>query len=557
MKKKCFVIFATLLLAPALVFAVGSRQQSQGATQAASFLTPPGQLPIVTQPTTISLGLPNRPSVNDWYNNYLTRYVQQNTGITLRFELFPLDSDGITQFELMVASGQRLPDILSLWGPGNWRTHGENGVFIDLNPYYDRYAYFYNQAMDKLRAKYGNDSEVNRIKMKMSSSTGKRFGYPQYDNSLGDATFSNTFINTTWLTRLGLRMPTTTQELRDVLVAFRDRDPNGNGRRDEIPMMGAPQQYNANIINWLINAFVYWYPYGLFNVTDGRLWTPWTTEEYRNALRYISGLVSDGLLSELAFSATSDDLRALMNPPNDVFTVGVSAGHGTLLWNNGSSVVDNYALLPSVTGPAGANYTAMGFPGISLISFITKDAQYPDVAFRLLDFFTREETSMVIRWGQEGVDWTPLPAGSNLVNSNGLPARFTSPNTLWGSTSQNTNWNHTIGFFNIDNGPARVISDDWVGKRTQIYLNQVSLAFGKQPKDMVDDILYTEEEWESIRELQNTINTYVEEQKDLFASGRRNLDSDWNTYLNELNRMGLQRWLEISQRAYTRTMSLF
>ena len=37
------------------------------------------------------------------------------------------------------------------------------------------------------------------------------------------------WINQAWLKSLGLSMPTTAQELVDVLTAFRDRDPNKNG----------------------------------------------------------------------------------------------------------------------------------------------------------------------------------------------------------------------------------------------------------------------------------------------------------------------------------------
>ena len=44
------------------------------------------------------------------------------------------------------------------------------------------------------------------------------------------------YINQKWLDNLGLDMPTTTDELRDVLQAFREKDPNGNGQTDEIPL---------------------------------------------------------------------------------------------------------------------------------------------------------------------------------------------------------------------------------------------------------------------------------------------------------------------------------
>ena len=39
-----------------------------------------------------------------------------------------------------------------------------------------------------------------------------------------------------WLDALGLEMPTTTDEFEQVLLAFKEQDPNGNGQADEIPL---------------------------------------------------------------------------------------------------------------------------------------------------------------------------------------------------------------------------------------------------------------------------------------------------------------------------------
>lgn len=44
-------------------------------------------------------------------------------------------------------------------------------------------------------------------------------------------------INKTWLDKLGLKVPDTIDELYNVLKAFKERDPNGNGRLDEIPVI--------------------------------------------------------------------------------------------------------------------------------------------------------------------------------------------------------------------------------------------------------------------------------------------------------------------------------
>src|SRR5690606_27502124 len=42
------------------------------------------------------------------------------------------------------------------------------------------------------------------------------------------------YIRKDWLDKLGLEIPTTSNELLDVMRAFRDSDMNGNGKADEI-----------------------------------------------------------------------------------------------------------------------------------------------------------------------------------------------------------------------------------------------------------------------------------------------------------------------------------
>lgn len=51
-------------------------------------------------------------------------------------------------------------------------------------------------------------------------------------------------INVEWLEKLYFDMPTTTEELKEVLIAFKTKDPNGNGKADEIPLsfINKPEQ---------------------------------------------------------------------------------------------------------------------------------------------------------------------------------------------------------------------------------------------------------------------------------------------------------------------------
>ena len=66
------------------------------------------------------------------------------------------------------------------------------------------------------------DGHIYTIPFINTSATGK-MGFKQW-------------INTKWLETLGMEIPTTVEEFKEVLIAFRDEDPNGNGEKDEIPL---------------------------------------------------------------------------------------------------------------------------------------------------------------------------------------------------------------------------------------------------------------------------------------------------------------------------------
>ena len=57
------------------------------------------------------------------------------------------------------------------------------------------------------------------------------------------------FIRQDWLDKLGLKVPQNVDELHDVLTAFRDKDPNGNGQKDEIPYFSREPDEAVRLIN--------------------------------------------------------------------------------------------------------------------------------------------------------------------------------------------------------------------------------------------------------------------------------------------------------------------
>ncbi|MDR3248411.1 MAG: extracellular solute-binding protein, partial [Treponema sp.] len=435
----CFVL--ALLLCAAAVFARGGQQGTSGpATNSAAIVTAPGQLPLVTEPVTITIGMQQSQNVADYSTNYLTKYLQEKTGLTFKFHFFSSNaSDATTQLELMVSSGEKLPDLVVMVNTPNWKEYGDAGHFIDLNPLYEKYGYFYNQRVGKL-----DPAEQNRIKIKSSSSSGKRYAHSLYSYQVTQNYRSMNFINQTWLNNLGLKMPTTTEEFYNTLVAFRDRDPNKNGRKDEIPFLGSLSAYASEPLAFLINAFVY-YPYrdagnGFLNATDGKLWTPWTTEEYREALRYINRLYKEGLLAASTFTMTQPEMIPLLSYAKGATpTVGFFSGHQNQVLQPETPAIFDYTYQVSLTGPKGVNWYPQLLATVAPTCFITRDAAYPEAVFRLLDFMCDLETTMTNRYGEKDVDWRYVPASENAKSSLGRPAWFEQINMIWG-IPQNKHW---------------------------------------------------------------------------------------------------------------------
>src|SRR5699024_2974618 len=84
---------------------------------------------------------------------------------------------------------------------------------------------------------------------------GKIRALPNGDETSANMIDSLFWINQNWLDRLSLDMPETTEELKEVLIAFRDQDPNGDGLQNEIPFTFQDAWGWARSIENLFGAF--------------------------------------------------------------------------------------------------------------------------------------------------------------------------------------------------------------------------------------------------------------------------------------------------------------
>lgn len=63
---------------------------------------------LVDEPTTITVGIPQSTLITDYVENDFTKWIEEQTGLTLEFELFPT-TDSQQKLEIMVNGGAKLP----------------------------------------------------------------------------------------------------------------------------------------------------------------------------------------------------------------------------------------------------------------------------------------------------------------------------------------------------------------------------------------------------------------------------------------------------------------
>lgn len=176
--------------------------------------------------TFVMAGFDGEESTHDWTTNRFFERMEETTGVSFTFRQYNAKTEWEAAKNAMFAEGGELPDVLfkaALTTPEMIR-YSDSGQLIDLKPLLKENA---PNLWALLEANPEWLEAVTLPNGKIAALPGLQEIAPQ--NAM--------WINQKWLDALGLDMPTDLDSLRETLIAFRDRDPNGNNKQDEVPML--------------------------------------------------------------------------------------------------------------------------------------------------------------------------------------------------------------------------------------------------------------------------------------------------------------------------------
>ena len=196
---------------------------------AAAFASAETTMPIVEEPITMTMmiGLDTSRGY-DPADNAVFKYLEEVTNI--HWDFIVVDRSSWTErLSLMWASGD-MPDMIYNGVSGNDLLLYTGTLILDLKPYLEEYApNFWNLYQNNADARLAVDLPTGKIGSFVWTNM-------EIETGAGQCPPEILYINQQWLDALGLEMPQTVDEYYETLVAFRDKDPNGNGEQDEIPL---------------------------------------------------------------------------------------------------------------------------------------------------------------------------------------------------------------------------------------------------------------------------------------------------------------------------------
>jgi putative aldouronate transport system substrate-binding protein len=351
-------------------------------------------------------------------------------------------------------------------------------------------------------------------------------------------------------------MPKTTDDMKKVLEAFKTKDPNGNGKQDEIPLSGTGDANGSSLVPYFMNPFIYADGKYYLNVNGGKVDSAANKPEWKEGLAYIKSLYDEKLIDTGAFSQNGEALWKIGNN-EDAILGAAGAMHPYVFINVAENPNSkNIDPVPPLQGPHAA-YATFNPPTGSNASFVltnkaSKDAQI--AAIKLLDYLFTEEGQLRANFGIEGVEWRKPQDGDVALNKDVKPIFAQIPGKP-GDKPHNDTWGANSQFFQ-----PKTFRDGNV-QGTDIYAptgyerrlqEATDLYNGHQPKELFpyNAVWIDPSVVDEAAMLQKNIKDYIEQNTLQFIIGSKDLNKDWDAYVAGLDKLNLKRYLDIMQQAY-------
>ncbi|EPH65854.1 ABC transporter, solute-binding protein [Enterococcus casseliflavus 14-MB-W-14] len=468
---------------------------------------------------------------NDPNDKLIFQRLEEETNLHIDWTNY--SSDFAEKRNLDIASGD-LPDAIFNAAAGdydllNW---AESGVIVPIEDLIEDY-------MPNLKKIFDENPEYRQMS---TAPDGHIYSMPWIEE-LGEGKESihtvngMAWINKEWLDNLGLEMPQTIDQLMTVLEAFKTQDPNGNGEADEIPFSFINNGGNEDL-KFLMGAF------GLGDNddhlvvdNDGQVQFTANKEGYKEAIKYFNEMNNKGLIDKEAFEQDW----------NTYVAKGKEHKYGVYFtWDkaNITGADDSYDVLPVLAGPDGTKHVTrtngMGFSRDRFV--ITSANKNLELTARWIDKMYEPLQSVQNNWGTYGDE-----AQANIFElKDGMLKHLPLEGTAPGELRQKTEAGGPLAVLDSYYGTVTTMPDD--AKWRLDLMHDTYLPYITED-NIYPRVFLEKEDTDRLAKIETDIWDYIYRKRAEWITGGK-IDEEWEEYLAELERVGLEEWIQIKQTGY-------
>ena len=354
---------------------------------------------------------------------------------------------------------------------------------------------------------------------------------------------SQNYINKEWLDNLNLEMPTNYDELKEVLIAFKEQDADGDGDpNNEIPISGYKPGYGSVLLD-SFDLIERGDEHMSLDANNKVVFVP-TQDHYKEAVKYLRELWELGVMDEEYFTQEGSMYTAKLQKEGGS-QIGIFSGWTADSWAGPNT--KQFVQMPTLESPWGTknaqSIASTEYSDKELILNI--NCPNPEKVLRWADLFYDDLVSLQTFYGS---------ISTGQIKDNGddtyellTPKDNTLDTSAWWYSPRDFGPKYMRKEFE-----KKVTLPTDQGDGLKLVEDELNAQYADNPNLLhawPGTIKFTDDEINERTALNVDINSYVEAQWAHWIT-EGGVEEEWDDYLQQLDAMGLQRLIEIDQGAY-------
>ena len=469
----------------------------------------------------------------DYHNSPFWQEMTKRLGVTIDMEYVPVGGDAKQQLNLVLADPQSMPTLVGNILVTDVEQYINDGAILDLTPYLEQYAPNYWAML--------NDPENAEIKRALTTDSGKIGVFGCWRESDWAKNFSGLMVRKDILDEAGLEVPVTIADWEEVLKVM----------KEDYDMQFTSEFNVFNQGPAFASGFgAYSTCWSTMFVDDGVVKHSHMQPEWRELITTMNRWYEAGYIDPDLLTNTDEELTTKVY--NDKTGAVFHAMSRVTRYTDNAEETGNgqeWLGVPYPVVKEGDKACAIQFETVTRDAGVAIAANASEeeiiTACRAMDYFYTEEGIEFANFGIEDVSYTVDDDGNHeftdLLKND--PDGFDQALMKYTTASGINVGIQLTEFVQDKNNPAAVEAvDNWTSNQ-------------EAAEHFYPLVSFTDDELREKTNIESAISTYVQEASMKFIIGDMDIETEYDSFIETLKGMQIERLIEIYQTAYDRYMA--